>query len=135
MHEPRGRQARWGVMTLEVGIVLCAACRSAPPVEAPPPVQREVAQAVKRPDCIEEFQACRKDEDCILVAADCCGCAMGGRDVAIHRTCQQAWEDKLGDCQQATCSARFNCVPGAGTRCEANRCVETAETTPRQGTE
>ncbi|HEV8321203.1 MAG TPA: hypothetical protein VG389_06270 [Myxococcota bacterium] len=74
-----------------------------------------------------EWLACAADADCVRAPADCCGCAGGGRDVALAAPWSDAWSARVG--ASAHCATRGACPkdPDAacagGLRCRDGRCV------------
>lgn len=34
---------------------------------------------------MENIQACKRDDDCVWVPSDCCGCQAGGGEIVVHK--------------------------------------------------
>ncbi len=71
----------------------------------------------------EAMLVCQVDDDCVAVKDNCCGCRQGGKQIAIAKKSEEAWEDQLskrcGDifCAQvisndASCSQKAHCDQG-----------------------
>ena len=67
--------------------------------------------------------ACVRDQDCVDVRADCCGCARGGADVAILASQAAAYEASLGCPNSPQCPNQNVCVPDAVARCTQGTCA------------
>jgi hypothetical protein len=66
---------------------------------------------------------CMTDDQCTRVAADCCGCAMGGSDIAIPTDQVPAHDAGLGCPTMPVCPGVDVCVPGEEVaRCDMGRC-------------
>ena len=70
---------------------------------------------------------CKTDDECVIVQDGCCSCKNGGKNTAILKTEQQAWQAKLSaECadimcatvisNDKTCYTVAKCVDG---KCEA----------------
>ncbi|MCB9564993.1 MAG: hypothetical protein H6708_31805 [Kofleriaceae bacterium] len=69
---------------------------------------------------------CAVDDDCVEVAADCCGCGRGGADTAVPVDQVATHDAELGcpaDPTQAACPEVDVCDPAAAPRCAAGRCT------------
>jgi hypothetical protein len=74
---------------------------------------------------------CVNDADCVLAAADCCGCANGGSSTAVLVGNLGAWLASMGSIcggpppfADAGCSAQTRCPPSkAACDTDAGRCV------------
>jgi hypothetical protein len=57
------------------------------------------------------FASCNADTDCVKTKGDCCGCTMGGTEVAINRAYEQEWLMSL-NCPPSgvTCLAEYMCT-------------------------
>ena len=65
---------------------------------------------------------CASDPECVQVAADCCGCAQGGADIAVHID-QVASHLEALDCTGApACPGLDSCDPSLQPRCAAGSC-------------
>jgi hypothetical protein len=70
--------------------------------------------------------ACQDDDECVQVAADCCGCGRGGSDLAIGVDQADSYVAALdcgADHGDAGCPEVDVCDPTAGPRCVNGRCV------------
>ena len=72
-------------------------------------------------------KACTRDSDCVLVRGTCCGCAMGGESVAVHRSLKAAHLKILNArCNDPTgayaCPARLRCHEFTAARCSNGSC-------------
>lgn len=56
--------------------------------------------------------ACEIDDDCVMVKADCCGCQMGGKSVAVNRNFADGFGPDPESCQHMYCKAVYNCFGG-----------------------
>lgn len=74
--------------------------------------ERKEHQKKERRFSLEEIKACQKDSDCVKVNEGCCSCAMGGRELAVHKNYRQYWENKLKDeCRiKRFCLAVYRCT-------------------------
>jgi hypothetical protein len=72
----------------------------------------------------EEWKTCGGDIDCVETQKSCCGCEMGGDQVAISRQYLEKWKVLLEkDCRAvAGCRAVYNCEEGKAV-CELGKCV------------
>src|SRR5688572_23933439 len=48
----------------------------------------------------DEQKSCKSDDDCVLFAADCCGCNQGGKQSAINKK----FAAELNKAKQQSCS-------------------------------
>lgn len=71
----------------------------------------------------DSIYKCNKDNDCVSVKSDCCGCTAGGSNTAINKDYLDYWNQKLSDeCKEIgcpavmsdhwTCFAKPKCVNG-----------------------
>ena len=75
-------------------------------------------------DCLQPGpEACVRDQDCVDVKADCCGCALGGSDIAILASQAAAYGASLGCPQSPQCPNQNVCEPGAVAHCSQGGCV------------
>jgi hypothetical protein len=70
-------------------------------------------------------KSCNRDDDCMLVDINCCGCAAGGSKTCINKSFQQEWYQKLS-CSSDTnmhCPEEYNCdFIFTECRCIDNNC-------------
>ncbi|MEZ4368741.1 MAG: hypothetical protein R2939_21060 [Kofleriaceae bacterium] len=66
---------------------------------------------------------CAADEECVQVAADCCGCGAGGVDVAVPAGDADAFTAALDCDPAAVCPDVDACEVGASPRCQLGRCA------------
>lgn len=65
---------------------------------------------------------CDRDDDCVEVPADCCGCASGGSDTAVPAGTQDEYHDSL-ECPPApSCPGVNVCDPASVPRCLGGTC-------------
>ena len=68
---------------------------------------------------IDPTVACNEDADCVSIDADCCGCAMGGENRAVHRAYAE-WVKPV--CEELrACPAVYRCA-GEVPQCVQGRC-------------
>ena len=65
---------------------------------------------------------CDRDEDCVEVPADCCGCAAGGSDTAVPAGSEGDYHDGLNCPPAPSCPGVNVCDPEAAPRCIAGTC-------------
>lgn len=66
---------------------------------------------------------CGQDQDCVRVAADCCGCVNGGADTAVPSSQVDAYLSGLGCTPSPACPGVDVCEPELVPRCLNNTCV------------
>jgi len=67
--------------------------------------------------------SCLRDNDCIMVPLDCCGCNMGGKSTAINSMYKEEWESRRKEkCKDTVCMAVYLCG-NERPRCAGGRCV------------
>jgi hypothetical protein len=99
------RPERWQVGTV---LLLLAALASPGLAAADAPKARTKA---KEPAAAAAAQ-CKADKDCVTVLDDCCSCAQGGRQRALPRKEQKAYEKGLKkQCEGAMCTAMMSNDP------------------------
>jgi hypothetical protein len=69
---------------------------------------------------------CKKESDCVVVKADCCGCFQGGKAKAITKIFKNEYNQKLdANCKDTICmqviSRDQSCIKKAA--CYEERCV------------
>lgn len=70
---------------------------------------------------------CTVDDDCVQVAADCCGCARGGEDTAVPVADVGAFEGALDCTDDAICPGVDVCDSSLVARCVGGVCALAAE--------
>lgn len=68
---------------------------------------------------------CKKDEDCVLVADDCCPCAQGGKQRAIPKKQKDGYEkDRKKRCADTACTDMMSTDPSCSQKpfCGAGIC-------------
>lgn len=86
-----------------------------------------VAFADSNPPSSSTGVLCKTDDECVIVQDGCCSCKNGGKNTAILKTEQQAWQAKLSsECEDVMCATVISndktcftvakCVDG---KCEA----------------
>ena len=73
---------------------------------------------------------CMTDNDCVETRGDCCGCAQGGKDIAVLKSDQAAYDGSLMCPAQPTCPGINVCDSGQGPHCVSGGCVLTANALP-----
>lgn len=66
---------------------------------------------------------CEQNEDCLQVAADCCGCARGGQDTAVLAAEASGFVDGLGCTGSEVCPEVDACDPDVVPTCEFGQCL------------
>lgn len=86
--------------------------------------EKKEYQEKERRFSLEEIKACQKNSDCVKVNEGCCSCAMGGRELAIHKNYRRYWENKLKNkCQEKRfCLAVYRCT-FAKAVCDSGSCA------------
>ena len=85
-----------------------------------------------RPLSVKETKACRVDNDCIEVPADCCGCANGGKSQAINRKYKgYVAEKRVKECRNYACLAVYVCDEEVKPRCGSGQGVIKSDKPPR----
>ena len=71
--------------------------------------------------------SCSHDGECIVVDTIPCGCAMGGRQVAINARYRKLWSDLGRDFTKSSpavaCPALYSCIAHPKAACVANSCT------------
>jgi hypothetical protein len=71
----------------------------------------------------KDIYTCENDDDCIVVAAKCCSCSMGGSSSTINIKYREYWESKKKEmCKDVACPAVYACPPGEIPQCVNNKC-------------
>ncbi len=135
------------VLCIAIFAALLTACSTVPyipqqPIEppiVPPPIDRpdltlpEPDKQVGVPehsDILPELTAtlrtCRRDDECVKVKADCCGCSAGGQAATMTQEHVKYWENALNDkCKKIMCPAiisnHWTCQ--AEPTCFQNKCT------------
>lgn len=68
---------------------------------------------------------CHKDQDCVMVPVDCCGCTAGGKQRAVPRSSQDRIErEQARRCRETACVDVMSSDPScsAAPRCAQGRC-------------
>lgn len=65
---------------------------------------------------------CERDQDCVQVPADCCGCANGGSDTAVPAGTEDEYDDGLACPPDPSCPGVDVCDPESEPRCIAGAC-------------
>lgn len=79
------------------------ASATAPPRSVAPDIPE---MELRRVTTKMEWFSCKQDDDCILVPADCCGCASGGRNQSIHKSAlEAAAAERRRECPSFNCSS------------------------------
>lgn len=83
-----------------------------------------------------EWFNCQVDQDCVSVPADCCGCASGGRNLAVNSNfLLEAAKQRTSECPTIRCSPTRSGDPTcrARARCENGACqlAATGQPPPR----
>jgi hypothetical protein len=75
-------------------------------------------------DCgVATANECAMDTDCARVHADCCGCALGGKDTAVPASYVDAWNAQLMCPTNPTCPNVDTCPADLAARCVAGECT------------
>ncbi len=104
--------------TEDCGILECPEdCPQEPPQVKLPPE--------KLPELTASLRTCRKDDDCVRVNADCCGCNYGGKAGAVSKEFKKSWEDTIEEkCKDIACltmiSNDWTCT--ADVKCVQHKC-------------
>lgn len=74
---------------------------------------------------VVDFSECEKDNDCVSIKGDCCGCSSGGAATAVNKTHVPRWPKKLSEkCKETVCPAvisdHWTCF--ANPKCVKNKC-------------
>lgn len=80
---------------------------------------------------------CSRDDECVQVTADCCGCSRGGSDTAVPAAQADAYTEALECSDTPACPELDTCDTDATPRCIAETCVLTGspETVPPDSNE
>lgn len=65
---------------------------------------------------------CNADTDCVQTRADCCGCARGGFDTAVHANERASYDTGLGCSSSPQCPNVNTCDPAETPTCVQGRC-------------
>jgi len=74
-----------------------------------------------------EVAQCELDTDCVEIPADCCGCALGGKDQAASAAEANAILDGLACPTNPACPGVDTCDPSQVPRCITGSCVLSAD--------
>lgn len=90
------------------------------------PESQKPAPTESLPEAQIKLRICRKDDECIKVQADCCGCTAGGKATSIHEQYSENWQDTIeSKCAEIMCPAvmsnHWTCA--AEARCIGNKCT------------
>ena len=79
--------------------------------------------------------ACTADPQCVVVDGAPCGCANGGRQVAINATYRQFWQSVQRDARKLpiACPAVYRCQPRPKASCVLGHCTTTPPVTGTVG--
>lgn len=66
--------------------------------------------------------ACGSADACVEIPGDCCGCALGGKDIAILQSQVAAFQAGLDCPPDPQCPGNDTCDAGAHATCEQDRC-------------
>jgi hypothetical protein len=66
---------------------------------------------------------CEVDADCVEIAADCCGCALGGADTAVPASQAEGYHEGLGCDPMPSCPGVDVCDPTLAARCVGGACT------------
>ena len=99
------------------------------------PEEQKPAPTEDLPEATLSLRICRRDDECVKVQADCCGCNYGGKAVSISKEFEENWEDTINaKCKDIICptvlSNHWTCA--AKPKCIQNKCTLEAATQPQQ---
>lgn len=74
-------------------------------------------------ECATPASDCSANDQCVQIAADCCGCTRGGADTAVRAGTEGAYRDMLGCQSDAQCPGVDACQPGDAPACVQGTCA------------
>jgi hypothetical protein len=87
-------------------------------------IQKNEPSTLRRASESGALTACTSDNDCVSVKGSCCGCNMGGSNMAINREFLSEWESQFGNkCDGVMCLAVVRPPCPGKAKCVLNSCV------------